>query len=80
MTRYVTRKRGRYLIMGWLAVFKHYNASRITSCATLQAYDRMGHEAYENMEAAGGSPGGQDGPFAGSGPFSGSGAQVCGMH
>ncbi|KAI3432814.1 hypothetical protein D9Q98_010397 [Chlorella vulgaris] len=40
-----------------------------------KAYDRMGHEAYENMEAAGGSPGGQGGPFAGSGPFSGSGAQ-----
>lgn len=56
---------------------KHHNASRITSCATLQAYDRMGHEAYENMEAAGGSPGGQGGPFEGSGPFSGTGAQVC---
>lgn len=37
-------------------------------CA-VQAYDSMGHAAFENMEATGGSPGGQ-------GPFQGAGMQV----
>jgi hypothetical protein len=35
----------------------------------MQAYDSMGHSAYENMEAGGGAPGGQ-------GPFPGAGMQV----
>lgn len=37
----------------------------------VQAYDGMGHAAYENMEATGGAPGGGPG-----GPFPGAGFQV----
>lgn len=46
-------------------------ASLCLSHPCVQAYDSMGHSAYENMEATGGAPGGDQGPF-------GAGMQVGG--